>query len=177
MHIHVWYVYSCCISCESEVSTQVLGTVISAGVFPRIPLLDADQGHRMTHRNRPGHGDPEIAASFGRKLELTRLGEVLNISALLAMWEISDFQVKGLARLKREWKMNKNGNGSTMIYGFGAHSCRLAWLFDVPEDKKCPFFPCVSSTVILDLSQMSFGLENASSNSILNALQYISVSP
>ena len=42
------------IYCESAISKQVIGNTTRsiAGVFPRIPLLDADQGPRMTLQNQ-----------------------------------------------------------------------------------------------------------------------------
>ena len=64
-----------------------------AGVFSRIPLLDADQGHRMTLSSRRWWSC-EIAGTMepwrGRKFEITRLAEFLGF--MLAMWEISDIQ-------------------------------------------------------------------------------------
>ena len=79
------------IYCESAISKQVIGSTTRsiAGVFPRIPLLDADQGPRMTlkkcvlflrSRNRRNHGT--IEPWRGRKFEITRLAEFLIFSSM-----------------------------------------------------------------------------------------------
>ena len=83
MYIYVcMYVCVCLyrryIYCESAISKQVIGNTTRsiAGVFPRIPLLDADQGPRMTlkklrpdslwrSRNRRNHGTMAIHGVAG----------------------------------------------------------------------------------------------------------------